>query len=183
MSICLLIRHSELTFGDKLHNEYDRTITSLEQRAWLDYEQSFDLKVKADVRNEFWRYGDNELVGHGEQTNDKCDTFKKLMGCLNFEAHNASRWFNSDLKKDSVFVKSVYHSCDKPTCPKCFKFGWAPREASRMEKRLREASNSYGLIEHIMASVPAALYSLRAWKLCVRRLPIFWLIVGLLAVP
>jgi hypothetical protein len=29
------------------------------------------------------------------------------------------------LKKDPVFVKSVYHSCDKPTCPKCFGFGWA----------------------------------------------------------
>jgi hypothetical protein len=133
---------------------------SKEQKAWLECEQSLDLKVKPNIRNEFWRYGDNELVGHGEQTNEKCGTFKKFMGCLNVEAHNASRWFNPNLRKDSVFIKSVYHSCDKPTCPKCFKYGWAVREASRMEKRLQEASHSYGLVEHIVASVPAELYGL-----------------------
>jgi len=131
-----------------------------EQNAWLDYEQSFDIEVKTAVRNEFWSYGEFELVGHGKKTNEKCGTFKKFMGCLNVEAHNASRWFNPDLKKDSIFVKSVYHSCDKPTCPKCFKFGWAVREASRMEKRLENASVSYGLVEHIVASVPVELYSL-----------------------
>ena len=129
--------------------------------AWADYQQSFGcVAPESEVRNEFWSYGEFELVGHGKQTNDKCGSFNKFMGCLNVEAHNASRWFNPDLKKDSVFVKSVYHSCDKPTCPKCFKFGWAVREASRMEKRLQEASVSYGLVEHIVASVPVELYGL-----------------------
>jgi len=132
----------------------------LEKQAWLDNPESLSLGGRAAVQNPFWSYGEFELVGHGKQTNAKCGTFKKFMGCLNVEAHNAARWFNPDLKKDSVFVKSVYHSCDKPTCPKCFKFGWATREASRMEKRLQEASHSYGLVEHIVASVPAELYGL-----------------------
>ena len=101
-----------------------------------------------------------ELVGHGKQTNVKFGTFNKFMGCLNVEAHNASRWLNPDLKKDSVYVKSVYHSCDKPTCPQCFKFGWAVRQATRMEERLKKASVSYGLVEHIVASVPVELYGL-----------------------
>jgi len=129
--------------------------------AWADYQRSLDeASPVSEIRNEFWSYGEFELVGHRKQTNDDCGKFKKLMGCLNVEAHNASRWFNPDLKKDSVFVKSIYYSCDKPTCPKCFKFGWAVREASRMEKRLQEASESYGLVEHIVASVPVALYGL-----------------------
>ena len=130
-----------------------------ELEAWADYKRTFEVP-KPEVRNEFWSYGEFELAGHGKQTNDKCGTFNRFMGCLNVEAHNASRWFHSDLKKNSVFVKSVYHSCDKPTCPKCYKFGWAVREASRMEKRLEKASVSYGLVEHIVASVPAELYGL-----------------------
>jgi hypothetical protein len=132
-----------------------------ELQAWAGYQRNFGGTVhEIDVRNEFWRYGENELVGHGKQTNPECGTFKKFMGCLNVELHNASRWFNPDLKKDSVFVKPVYHSCDKPTCPKCFKFGWAVREASRMERRLQEASKNFGLVEHIVASVPIEFYSL-----------------------
>jgi hypothetical protein len=131
-----------------------------ERKAWLDYQQSFDSEVKDDVHNEFWSYGEYELVGHGRQTNESCGMFKKFMGCLNVEAHNAARWFTEDLKKNAVFVKPIYHSCDKPTCPKCFKFGWATREASRMEKRLLEASKKFGLVEHVVASVPSKLYGL-----------------------
>lgn len=129
-----------------------------EQKAWLDYEQSYDSEVKEDVHNEFWSYGEYELVGHGKQTNQRCGTFNKFMGCLNIELHNQVQWYFPDLEKDAVFVKPVYHSCDKPTCPICYKFGWAVREASRMERRLQEASNRFGLIEHIVVSVPSKLY-------------------------
>ena len=131
------------------------------EAAYVDFKRrSGEPILETEIRNEFWRYGEFELVGHGKQTNDKCGTFNKFMGCLNVEAHNASRWLNPDLKKDSVYVKSVYHSCDKPTCPQCFKFGWAVRQATRMEERLKKASVSYGLVEHIVASVPVELYGL-----------------------
>jgi hypothetical protein len=114
-----------------------------------------------DIRNDYWRYGEYELVGHGEQTDILCGKFNKFMGCLNVEFHNNSRWVIDGLKKDSVFVKPVYHSCDKPTCPVCFKFGWAVREAFRMERRLKEASNRFGLpVEHIVASPRCEDYGL-----------------------
>jgi hypothetical protein len=113
-----------------------------------------------DVPSKFWSYGEYELVGHGEQTNFDCGKFKRFDGCLNVDLHNAVRWFFPGLPKDSVYVRSVYHSCDKPTCSKCFKYGWAVREATRMEKRLNEASKRFGLVEHIVVSVPKNEYGL-----------------------
>ena len=99
------------------------------QKQLLGCEQNSGID-ETFVRNEFWSYGGYELVGHGKQTNAECGKFKRFDGCLNVEAHNAARWFTTDLAKDSVYVRSVYHSCDKPTCPVCFKFGWAVRQAS-----------------------------------------------------
>lgn len=133
-----------------------------ELEEWDAYERSFgELTPKSPVRNEFWSYGEFELVGHGEQTNAECGTFKKFIGCLEYEKHNQARWFTEGLKKDSILVKPIYHSCDKPTCPKCFRFGWAVREAYRMERRLQEASKQLGSpVEHIVASVPIEEYGL-----------------------
>lgn len=136
-------------------------LSSAEHNSWEDYNAGFDDGVhEIDLHHEFGSHGEYVLVGHGDQTNIHCGKFKKFMGCLNVEGHNQARPFLTDLKKDSVFVKPIYHSCDKPTCPKCFKFGWAVREATRMEARLRGASSNYGLVEHIVASVPAKLYGL-----------------------
>jgi len=113
----------------------------------------------SEIKNEFWSNGEYELVGHGKQTNADCGKFKKLVGCLNVEAHNAARWFYPNLGKDQVFVKKIFHSCDKPSCPVCYKYGWAPRAAARIEKRLKEASKRFGLVEHIVASVPHREYN------------------------
>lgn len=124
-----------------------------ELEAWADCQLSSSEVVSEPVVD-FGRYGDYWLVGRGEQTNADCGRFKRFDGCLNVELHNAVRWFYPDLPKDSVFVKSVYHSCDNPLCPKCFKYGWATREAGRIESRLKEASKRFGLIEHIVVSVP-----------------------------
>jgi hypothetical protein len=109
-------------------------------------------------RNEFWRYGDYELVGHGSPSGPDCGKFKHFMGCLRIDLHNQVRWFYPNLIKNAVFVKSVYCSCDKPTCPVCFMFGWAVRQASRMEAKLKEYSKKYGLVEHIVASPPINLF-------------------------
>lgn len=106
-------------------------------------------------------HGDYWMVGSNpEPTNPECSTFKKFMGCLNVEAHNAVRLLMPNVSKDSIFVKSVYHSCDNPLCPKCYKYGWATREAGRIEFRLKEASKRFGLIEHIVDSIPNADYGL-----------------------
>jgi hypothetical protein len=125
-----------------------------------DWVKDFEHGGVPDVDNPFWSFGGYELVGHRKQTNANCGKFKHFSGCLNVELHNAVRWFFPDLKKDGVFVKPVYWSCDKPTCPVCYKYGWATREAARMERRLTEASKRFGLVEHIVVSVPSREYSL-----------------------
>ena len=127
-------------------------------KARVDYEHSFDKIAPTRYASDFCSYGEYQLVGHGWQTNVECGTFKKFMGCVKVDLHNQSRLFVDGLKKNSIFVKPIYHSCDKPTCPICFKFGWAVRQASRMERRLKEASNSFRLVEHIVVSVPSKLY-------------------------
>jgi hypothetical protein len=139
----------------RVPNKYDGQITY--ERNLSNNSNSVEL---SDVRNEFWSYGEYVLVGHGKQTNSDCGKFKRFDGCLNVDLHNQVRWYYPDLPKNSVYVRSVYHSCDKPTCPICFKYGWAVREATRMEKRLDEASKRFGLVEHIVASVPHEDYAL-----------------------
>jgi hypothetical protein len=153
-----------------------------ELEAKEDYQCSFE-KIVSEPVVDFGRYGDYWLVGHGEVTNSECGVFKKFMGCLNAELHNAVRWYYPDLPKNAVFVKSVYHSCDNPLCPKCYKYGWAVREAGRIEARLKEASKRFGLIEHIVVSVPdndcaMSLEDLR--KKCVKVLSVRGVIGGCL---
>jgi hypothetical protein len=133
---------------------------SLQNKYKLEEDDTRAGVPSLNVTNEFWSYGDYELVGHGKQTNAECGKFKRFDGCLNVEAHNTARFFTPNLPKDSVYVRSVCHSCDKPTCPKCFKYGWAVRQATRMEKRLKQASARFGLVEHIVASVPHEEYGL-----------------------
>jgi len=61
---------------------------------------------------------------------------------------------------NKVFVRRVRFSCGKPSCPKCFKSGWAVREAGNVEARLKEASKHFGLVEHIVVSIPVKDYGL-----------------------
>jgi len=120
-----------------------------------------------------------ERVGNGEKTNFNCGVFKGFFGCLRTELHH--------VKCDGVdyggkiFVKKVYHSCDKPTCPICFKHGWAVREASNVESRLLELAKKYGLVEHIISSVPSNEYNLTFDRLnakCIKILKALWVIGG-----
>jgi len=62
--------------------------------------------------------------------------------------------------KGKVYVKRVQHFCNKPSCPICYRKGWAVREAHNIEGRLKEASKRFGLVEHIVCSVPIRDYGL-----------------------
>jgi len=42
----------------------------------------------------------------------------------------------------------------------CYKHGWAVRQAGKIEMRLKEASKHFGLVEHIVCSVPVRDYGL-----------------------
>jgi hypothetical protein len=126
----------------------------------FDDEQPESLKVSIPaLEHGFARYGDFELVGHGEVTNVFCGKYMRLKGCLRVDLHNLIRLDGKDFH-GKVFSRKVHHWCNKPSCPICFKSGWAVREAGNIEGRLAEASKKFGLVEHIVASVPIRDYGL-----------------------
>ncbi len=52
-------------------------------------------------------------VGTGKQTSYRCGQFLGWAGCLNVEEHNHATLDGVD-HTGKVFVKRVFHSCDKP---------------------------------------------------------------------
>jgi len=114
-----------------------------------------ELAVKLD----YMEVNGYQRVGNGSQTSYRCGQFLGWLGCLNVELHNHTT-LDGVNHTGNVFVKRVFHSCDKPECPICFKRGWAIREAGKAESRLKEASQRFGVAEHIIDSVPISDYSL-----------------------
>lgn len=100
-----------------------------------------------------------ERVGNNQRTNNNCGMFKGFWGCLRTELHNLVTLEGVNYR-GKVFVKKVFHSCDKPSCCICFKHGWAVRQASNIESRLKAFSNKYGKVDHIVVSVPCNDYNL-----------------------
>lgn len=126
----------------------------------FDDEQPEVLKVSVPVLEEgFASYGAFQLVGHGEVANVYCGKFMSYKGCLRVELHDRIDLDGKSFK-GKVFVRKVHHWCNKPSCPVCFKSGWAVREAGKIEGRLAEVSKRFGLVEHIVCSVPAKDYGL-----------------------
>lgn len=108
------------------------------------------------------RFGHFMLVGMGSKTNDMCGQFIGLKVCLNVGKHNAlggnfavggQVLLDGKNARNKVFVRKVHHSCNKPSCPECFKFGWAIREARQIDMRILEAETRYlGKAEHFVVS-------------------------------
>jgi len=94
------------------------------------------------------------LVGGGEKTNDYCGNFSSRYVCDRVDLHEA---IGKQIGKDyagKAFVRKVHFSCDKPSCPVCYRHGWVIREARKMEARLVEGSKQLGLdVEHIFVSI------------------------------
>ena len=104
-------------------------------------------------------YGNFQLVGHGKVTNEYCGKFLRYKGCLRVDLHNIITLEGKNFK-GKIFKRKVHHFCHKPSCPVCFKSGWAIRQAGNIEGRLAEASKRFGLVEHIVCSVPVRDYGL-----------------------
>jgi hypothetical protein len=123
-------------------------------------EQNFDDEGKSDVQNGWGKYGSYELVGKGKVTNpDKCGKFRGFWGCNRTELHNKTT-LDGKNHKGKAYVKKIFHSCDKPSCPRCFKRGWAVREAGNIESRIKEAEKRFGKAEHIVVGIPPKDYGL-----------------------
>jgi hypothetical protein len=110
--------------------------------------------------NEWGEYGEHILVGHGKRTSPKCQTWVGVKGCLNVEGHSVVDLEGNDYR-GKVYLKRVIHSCDKPSCPLCYLHGFAVREAGNIQARLEEAKKKFGVIEHIVVSVPICDYGLK----------------------
>lgn len=127
-----------------------------ELKKFSEYDDSFGEPERA----ESWAtYGGFQLVGHDKVTNDKCGKFSRFEGCARVDLHNRIS-LNGENFRNRVFVRTVHYSCGKPGCPICYRYGWAVREARNIEERLAEASNHFGVVEHISASVPVRDYGL-----------------------
>ena len=104
-------------------------------------------------------YGDAKLVGNGDVTNGYCGKFARFKGCSRVDLHNLITLDGVNYA-GKVFVRRVRFSCGKPSCPVCYKSGWAVREAENIKHRLVEASKRFGMVEHLVCSVPAKDYGL-----------------------
>jgi len=122
---------------------------------------SSELKDDFDIEpiDAYGTYGNFQLVGHGSVTNVHCGQFRSYRGCLRIDLHNLVT-LDGESFKGKIYRKTVRHFCNKPSCPVCFKSGWAVREAGNIEGRLEEASKRFGDVEHIVCSVPVRDYGL-----------------------
>jgi len=136
----------------------------------LDFEkESVALKDDNDEEplDSNFNHGDFQLVGHGQQTNGKCGSFTTYNGCVRGELHNLVTLDGVNYK-NKAYVRKIFHSCDKPSCPICYKYGWAVREARKIEARLNEGARHFGAVEHIVASVPVRDYGLSYEEMRIR---------------
>ena len=121
-----------------------------------DWDDSFD---KPPIENRWASYGKFQLVGNGKVTNENCGRFKGLRGCLRHELHDVIAPDGKNYK-GKVFIKKVRFTCHKPSCPICYEYSWAVRQAGSIEYRLMALSKKFGEVEHIVISVPSRDYGL-----------------------
>ena len=123
---------------------------------------SGDFKSPSSLNVGYATFGVFQLVGHGKQTNEKCGTFHKVVGCSRVELHEKAVFEKGKLVNylGKGFFRPVFHSCDKPSCPICYERGWAVREAKSIEFRLLEASKRWGVAEHIIVGLPSKYWGL-----------------------
>jgi len=118
-----------------------------------------DESGDAEPVDAYGSYGDFQLVGHGNVTSEMCGRWLGFRGCIRTDLHDHVSLSGENFK-GKVFVRHVHHSCDKPSCPVCYKSGWAVRAARKIAVRMQEASKRFGSVEHIVATVPPSFYGL-----------------------
>jgi hypothetical protein len=107
-----------------------------------------------DTKGAWASYGDFQLVGNGEVTNAKCGSFSAWFGCDRLDLHKVITLGGQNMSNMAYVIK-VHHSCDKPACPVCYKYGWAVGQALSVEGRLKQASDKLHMkVEHIAVSFP-----------------------------
>lgn len=124
--------------------------------------QPDSLEILSDaphLEHPFATYKNFQLVGNGEQTNGYCGVYIGIMGCIDVPSHKVTTLEGVNYA-GKIDRRLVHHHCNKPSCPTCYKKGWAVRQAFKIAERLKEASKRFGAIEHLMISLPDSEYGL-----------------------
>ena len=108
-----------------------------------------------------------QRVGSGERKDSQCGKFMGHVGCLRTDLHKLITL--DGVKHSGVFVKRIYHSCDRPECPICFR-RWAVKEADRGEERIKPFYVRFGNPDHVIDSIPKSEYELPLEKLKIKSL-------------
>jgi hypothetical protein len=120
-----------------------------DESLWITQYDSWP--VRGGFRNEY------SPVGRGPVTNSECGRHRFYEKCTTPELHRGE-FENKDVWHN--FCKS----CGRPSCNRCFKYGWAVREANNIDSRFLTAEDVLGFpylsVEHCQASVPNSDYGL-----------------------
>src|SRR4030042_4005666 len=139
-----------------------------EQEYSYDGRSAFEIRQDLRVNDSYGIHGEFQLVGRGPIRNEACGKFSTYVGCLRADLHQLRLKGDADFNPhDSkrVFVRKVHFSCDKSTCPICYKRGWAGREGARSEERLEKAARRFGEVEHMTASFAPRMWGLDSEEL------------------
>lgn len=99
-------------------------------------------------------------VGRGEPSSEWCGKFRGLLVCKNVDGHKDGVVKGSDAT-GKVVVRLQHFWCKKSSCPVCFISGWSVRRAKYIVARLDEGvRRGFGVIEHVVVSVPKKAYGL-----------------------
>jgi len=155
----------EYKFDNRIRSSAELAFKS--RREFGDWDSSFEdeqpKKAESTIpllENGWASFGEYRLVGNGEVTNQFCGRWACYKGCMNVEKHDIVDLHGRNYS-GLVYVEPVLHSCNRPSCPICYKSGWAVREAHNIECRLKEAAKRFGVIEHLCISVPSKDYGLK----------------------
>lgn len=133
--------------------------------SWVGSRADSEAVLKPSSETPSFSFGNWQLVGHGEKTNEFCGKYFRTKGCLRTDLHAIVTLGGKNFK-NKVYVKLVHHWCFKSSCPVCYRSGWATRAAGNIEARLKEASKRFGQVEHVVCSIPPKNYNLSFEALC-----------------
>jgi hypothetical protein len=101
------------------------------------------------------------LVGHGKITNSFCNSFVGYHTCFRTDLHRFVSVLDGKRHTGEVFSRLQFNSCDRPSCPSCYRWGWAVRQARRIEERLITAVKKLGFeVEHVSVIFPSKYWDL-----------------------
>jgi len=121
-----------------------------------------DLSVTVDA---FDMLGSFAKVGTGPVTSSSCGKHMRFDGCSKHDLHKVV--VDGVDYSGKAYMTNVVMSCGKPSCPRCYRLGWAPRLAWKISGRLlwfskllAETNVKTAVVEHVICSIPPADYGI-----------------------